>query len=202
MCVGAKQWESMQTHACGGTPGNYFSPECFLGGAATYAIPEAGAEGGANARAGEVVEKCANACPGTVLGAGYLSRTTTDGFAQAKEHAAEPAAAAKGDVCLGASTAAQIRCRAWWCQAISKKPRKIDLDDFWCCTTCPNDRAVSCCKINNICGIKWPDHRGRWRVHQKSSKLIFLWRRRKWPSTTRHSSVFALQCLYLNTRPL
>jgi len=38
-------------------------------------------------------------------------------------------------------------------------------------------------KINNICGIKRPNHRGGWRVHQKSSKSIFLWRRRKWPGT-------------------
>jgi len=60
--TGAKQWESVQTHARGGAPGNYFSPECFLGGAAAYAIPEAGAEGGANTRTGEVAEKRANAC--------------------------------------------------------------------------------------------------------------------------------------------
>ena len=80
-CAGAKQWESAQTHVRGGAPRNYFSPECFLGGAAAYAILEAGAEGGANACAGEVAEKRANACPGAALGAGYLSRTTADGFA-------------------------------------------------------------------------------------------------------------------------
>ena len=61
--AGAKQWESAQTHARGGAPGNHFSPECFLGGGAAYAIPVAGVEGGANARAGEVAEKHANACP-------------------------------------------------------------------------------------------------------------------------------------------
>ena len=66
--MGAKQWESVQTHACGGAPRNYFSAECFLGGAAAYAILEVGVEGGANARAGEVAEKRCKACTRSSLG--------------------------------------------------------------------------------------------------------------------------------------
>src|SRR6266581_4270734 len=48
------------THAREGVPGHYFSPECFLRGAAAYAMPGAAAEGGANARGGEAVGKRAN----------------------------------------------------------------------------------------------------------------------------------------------
>src|SRR6266581_2460253 len=141
--AGAKQWENAQTHVRGGAPGNYFSAECFLGGAAAYAIPEAGAEGGANARAGEVAEKRANACPGAALGAGYLSRTAADGFARAKERAAEPATAAKGDACSGTSTAARIRCRAWRCRAISAfSKEKSTWTIFGVRATRPNGRAV------------------------------------------------------------
>ena len=48
------------THVREGVPGHYFSPECFLRGAAAYAMPGAAAEGGANARGGEAVGKCTN----------------------------------------------------------------------------------------------------------------------------------------------
>ena len=92
-----------------GVPGHYFSPECFLGGVPTCAIPGVAAEGGANAWAGEVAEKCANACPGTALEAGYPSGTAADRFVRTKERAAEPAAAAEGSTRVGASTAARMR---------------------------------------------------------------------------------------------
>jgi len=48
------------THTCEGVPGHYFSPECFLRGAATYAMLGVAAEGGANVHRGEVVGKRAN----------------------------------------------------------------------------------------------------------------------------------------------
>ena len=69
-----------ETHTREGIPGHYFSPECFFGGVPAYAILGAAAEGGANAQAGEVAEKCANTCPGAALEAGYPSGTTADGF--------------------------------------------------------------------------------------------------------------------------
>jgi len=45
---------------CESIPRHYFSPECFLRGAAAYAMLGAAAEGGANARGGEAVGKRAN----------------------------------------------------------------------------------------------------------------------------------------------
>src|SRR6266704_5896369 len=50
------------THAREGIPGHYFSPECFLRGAATYVMRGVAAEGGTNARGGEAVGKRANTC--------------------------------------------------------------------------------------------------------------------------------------------
>jgi len=70
----------MQIYIGGGTPGHYFSPEYFLGGATTYAILEAGAERGANVHTGKVAEKYTNIYLGAVLGAGYLSRIAADRF--------------------------------------------------------------------------------------------------------------------------
>ena len=68
--------------------------------------------------------------PGAALGAGYLSRTAADGFVRAKERAAEPAAAAKGDMCSGTSTAAQIRCRACGAGPFPPSPKKNRLGRF------------------------------------------------------------------------
>jgi len=105
------------------------------------------AEGGADAHAGEAAEKRANTYPGTALEAGYPSRTATDGFARVREHAAKLAAAAKGDTCARASTAARIRYCAWQCQAISAFSKKNRLSQiFGVRATRPDDRAVSCRK--------------------------------------------------------
>jgi len=71
--------------------------------------PRPAAEEGANAHPSEVGERCKNASPRNVLEGGYATGTTMDGFAQVKEHAAEPVAAAEGDVRAGASTAEQMR---------------------------------------------------------------------------------------------
>src|SRR5712691_488499 len=92
-----------ETHMREGIPGHYSSPECFFGGVPAYVILGVAVEGGANARAGEVAEKCANACPGAALEAGYPSGTTVDGFARTKEREVEPAAAAGGGARAGAS---------------------------------------------------------------------------------------------------
>ncbi len=107
----------------------------------------AAAEGGADAHAGEAAEKRANTYPGAALEAGYPSGTATDGFARAREHAAKPAAAAKGDACARASTAARIRYCAWRRRAISAFSKKNRLSRiFGVRATRPDDQAVLCCK--------------------------------------------------------
>ena len=71
--------------------------------------PRPVAEKGANARLGEAAERRENASPGTALEAECVTGTAADGFAQVKERAAEPAAAAEGDVRAGASTVERMR---------------------------------------------------------------------------------------------
>jgi len=77
-----------------------------------YPNPVLAAEGGANALPSDTVEKGANTRPGPPLEGGYASRTAPDGFANVKECAAEPAAAAEGDVHAGASTVGTCRAGA------------------------------------------------------------------------------------------
>ena len=65
-------------------------------------------EKGANACPGEAAERHKNMSPGTALEAECVTGTAVDGFAQVKECAAEPAAAAEGDARAGASTAERM----------------------------------------------------------------------------------------------
>jgi len=67
------------------------------------------AEGGANALPGQAVGKRENASPGTALKARCATGTAADGLTQVNECAAEPVAAAEGDVRAGASTAERMR---------------------------------------------------------------------------------------------
>jgi len=71
------------------------------------AKPAATSEGGACAeecRLGRVVGKHGNTGPGTVPAARYVSGFAMVQSAQVKGHAAESAAAAEGDTCVGEST--------------------------------------------------------------------------------------------------
>jgi len=70
-----------------------------------YPNPVPAAEGGANALPSDAAEKGANARPGPPLEGGYASGTAPDRFANVKECAAEPAAAAEGDAQRNAKAA-------------------------------------------------------------------------------------------------
>ena len=87
----------------------------------TYTNPRLGAEEGANAHPIDMAERRDNASPGTALEVGYATGIAADRFAQVKERAAEPAAAAEGDAQVGASTAERM-CTlpgAWRCLGLS-----------------------------------------------------------------------------------
>ena len=66
---------------------------------------------------GGAAERRRNAGPGTALDAQCVTGTAADGFAQVKEHAAEVAAAAEGDMQAGASAVEQM-CRLAQCLAV------------------------------------------------------------------------------------
>jgi len=69
-----------------------------------YANSGNAVEGGASAYPSRAVERSKNAYPGTVPEGGYASGYAVDRSAQVKEGAAEPAAAAEGDVRAGECT--------------------------------------------------------------------------------------------------
>ena len=67
------------------------------------------AESGVNACPCKAAGKGEKASPSTMLEGRYASGTAVDRFAQVKEPSAEPATAAEGVACVGASTVAQGR---------------------------------------------------------------------------------------------
>ena len=79
-----------------------------MGELLTYTNPRLEAEEGANARLGDMAERCENASLGTALEVGYVAGIAADGLAQVKERAVEPVAVAEGDAQVGASTAEQM----------------------------------------------------------------------------------------------
>jgi len=86
-------------------PRHYFSLEKCLGTA--YVNGGTVAESGANVCPCKAAGKGEKASPGTMLEGRYASGTAVDQFMQVKEPSAEPAAAAEGVACVGASAAVQ-----------------------------------------------------------------------------------------------
>jgi len=90
-------------------PGIISARKVSAGEVLTYTNPIPAAEKRANARLSEAGERRENVSPSTVLEGGCATGTAADGFAQLKERAAEPVAAAEGDARVGASTAERMR---------------------------------------------------------------------------------------------
>ena len=102
-------------------PGIISARKVYTGELLTYTNPRPEAEEGANARLGDAAERCKNTSPGAALEAGYAAGIAADGLTQVKERAAEPVAAAEGDVQAGASMAERMRTLpgAWRCPGSS-----------------------------------------------------------------------------------
>jgi len=90
-------------------PGIISAQKVSPGELLAYANPRLVAEEGAKANLGRAAERRRNAGPDTALEAQCAIGTAADGFAQVKEHAAEPGTVAEGDTLAGASIAERMR---------------------------------------------------------------------------------------------
>ena len=109
-------------------PGIISAQKVSAGEVLTYTNPRPAVEEGANACPSEVGERRENASPRNALEGGCATGTAADGFAQVKECAAEPVAAAEGD---RRGQAQQSGCTRCWVgdAGPSMKNRLVDI----CC---------------------------------------------------------------------